>query len=291
MLSVGSAVAAQPGDRLLPAFDVGVGQAIFAGLLLLVALTVTVSALSVGHGRRRDFLREARIVLVAYFAYFLVRGFTEGDAATALRHAELIEQAERSLGLFVEPTMQAAIVGEQWLMDVANWVYLWGHWPVIGVAAIWLFAKSPSGYQRTRNAFLISGAIGLIFFSVFPTAPPRLSDIGLVDTVVERLNFYHLLQPPQLTNQYAAFPSLHFGWNLLVGIALVRYGTTRGHTFLGVLSPAAMGVAIVVTANHYILDLIAGGLVALLGLLLATLLAHREVLARRLRTSSLVGNA
>jgi hypothetical protein len=246
----------------------------FSELLLVVLAATTVVVLmvvaySVGAHRRRDFIREAAIVIGAYFAYFLVRGATEGDVAEALRHANAIEQFERSRGIYIEPALQAAIVGERWIVDAVNWIYLWGHWPVIGLTAVWLYMQRPKQFRLFRNAFLISGAIGLVFFATFPTAPPRLAELGLVDTVTEHADFYRLLQPRELTNQYAAFPSLHFGWNLLVGIALVTASRRSLVRAFGALSPVLMLAAIVLTANHYVIDALAGGVVALLGLAFA----------------------
>jgi membrane-associated phospholipid phosphatase len=249
---------------------------LLGSLLLAVAAIIALAARGVGAGRRRAFLREVAVVLFAFFAYFTVRSLTEGSAVDALRHARLIEDIERSIGLFVEPTLQAAIVGEQWLVNIANWVYIWGHWPFIGVAAIWLYRTQPEGYRLYRNAFLISGGIGLAIFMMFPTAPPRLADVDVIDTLTEYSNFYYILQPPQLTNQFAAFPSLHFGWNLLIAIAVVRYTAAPTIRTLVVLVPAAMAVSIVLTANHYIVDAIAGGAVALVGLLMASQLQRRS---------------
>ncbi len=243
---------------------------LLGSLLIAIAAIIALAARGVGVDRRRAFLREVALVLIAFFAYHIVRSATEGSVVDALRHARLIENIERSIGLFVEPTFQAAIVGEQWLVDLANLVYIWGHWPFIGVAAIWLYRTQPEGYRLYRNAFLISGGIGLVIFMMFPTAPPRLADASVVDTVVEYSNFYYILQPPQLTNQFAAFPSLHFGWNMLITIAIVRHAPAPAIRTLIVLVPAAMAVSIIVTANHYIVDAVAGGAVALVGLLLAT---------------------
>ena len=251
-------------------------QVLLGSLLIAIAAIIALAARGVGVDRRRAFLREVALVLIAFFAYHIVRSATEGSVVDALRHARLIENIERSIGLFVEPTFQAAIVGEQWLVDLANWVYIWGHWPFIGVAAIWLYRAQPEGYRLYRNAFLISGGIGLVMFMMFPTAPPRLADLNVTDTVVKYSNFYYILQPPQLTNQFAAFPSLHFGWNMLITVAIVRYAPAPVIRTLVVLVPAAMAVSIVVTANHYIVDAVAGGTVALLGLLLATMLQRRS---------------
>jgi membrane-associated phospholipid phosphatase len=249
---------------------------LLGSLLLAIAAIIALAARGVSEGRRRAFLREVAVVLFAFFAYHSVRSVTEGSVGDALRHAQRLEDLERSIGLFVEPTLQAAIVGEQWLVDLANWVYIWGHWPFIGVAAIWLYRAQPEGYRLYRNAFLISGGIGLVIFMMFPTAPPRLANLDVVDTVVKYSNFYYILQPPQLTNQFAAFPSLHFGWNMLITIAIVSYAPASAVRSLVVLVPAAMAVSIVVTANHYIVDAIAGGVVALVGLLLASQLQRHS---------------
>ncbi len=237
-------------------------------LLVAVAVVVALATLGIGAGRRRPFVREVGLVAAAYFAYHLVRSATKGEVASAIEHARLLESAERALGLFVEPALQAAVVSERWLVDIANWTYVWGHWPVIGGVAIWLYYSRPASYRLLRNAFLISGATGLVLFMTFPAAPPRLAGLGLVDTVVEHSNFYYLLQPPQLTNQYAAFPSLHFGWNLLIGIALIREAPRIPVRAFGAALPLAMLAAVVLTANHYLIDAVAGGAVALIGLIL-----------------------
>ena len=216
--------------------------------------------------RRFPFLRELVGVLGAYFAYFAVRGATEGDAALALEHARLVQSFEQGLGLFLELRIQAAVLDHTWIVDLANWVYVWGHWPVIAAVAFWLYRSQPERYRLVRNALLVSGGIGLVIFTLFPVAPARLAEMGLVDTVVQRSNFYHLLQPPALTNQYAALPSLHFGWNLLIGIALFRGSIDPLGKALGLMLPVAMLAAVVPTANHYLVDAVVGGTIALIGL-------------------------
>ena len=152
---------------------------------------------------------------------------------------------------------------------------------MIGAVALWLFFRRPEHYAIYRNAFLLSGAVGLLLFMTFPAAPPRLADLGFTDTVVNNSNFYHLLQPPQLTNQYAAFPSLHFGWNLLMGIAILETTRWLPARIFAVVLPLAMLAAIVLTANHYLIDGAAGAAVALLGLLVAKYL-HQHPLRSQL---------
>jgi membrane-associated phospholipid phosphatase len=98
-----------------------------------------------------------------------------------------------------------------------------------------------------------------------------------VDTVTEQSGAYRVLQPPAFVNQYAAMPSLHVGWDLLVGLTVAAVAAHRWLRVLGRLLPLLMVLAVVVTGNHYLLDVLAGALLALLGLLVADRLrGHRE---------------
>jgi PAP2 superfamily protein len=218
---------------------------------------------------RSGLLREMALVIFAYFAYFAVRGTTMGSEARAVANAEKVVGFERAIGLFREPAMQDAILDNRGLVNLMNWMYVWGHWPLIILVAAWLFLNHQSTYRLYRNAFLISGAIGLVIFALFPVAPPRLADIDIVDTVTLHSNSYRVLQPPGLVNQYAAVPSLHFGWNLLIGIVLFTRGRSVVTRATGLAVPPVMFLAIVLTANHYIIDAVLGGMVALTGLAIA----------------------
>jgi hypothetical protein len=213
--------------------------------------------------------RQAALVVAAYFAYFGVRGLTEGSVDFAVTNAWRLVELERSLGVFHEERLQSYIIGHQWMVDLANWIYIYGHWPVIGIVALWLLLRHERQFLLYRNAFLVSGAIGLVIFATFPVAPPRLIDLDLVDTVTKHSNSYRVLQPPALVNQYAALPSLHFGWNLLIGIALWRNSRWLVARAIAVVLPVLMALAIVLTGNHFIIDAFAGAAVALLGLAIA----------------------
>jgi hypothetical protein len=109
-----------------------------------------------------------------------------------------------------------------------------------------------------------------------PVAPPRLLELGLVDTVSSQSDAYRALQPPGLTNQYAALPSLHIGWNMAVGIVLFATTAHLAVRAFAVLSPLAMGFAVVATANHFVVDVAAGVAVMLVGLAGALLIEKRR---------------
>ncbi len=215
---------------------------------------------------RSPVAREMVIAVAAFVAYFAVRGLTEGLVERAQENARLIIRIEKWLGIYIEGSLQVSILDNDRFVTAMNWVYIWGHWPVIAIVAIWLVHTQYDHYILTRNAFLISGAIGLVIFALLPVAPPRLVGDGFIDTVTERSISYRALQPPLFTNQYAAMPSLHLGWDLLMGIALVRYATWLPLRVFGVLLPLFMGAAIILTANHFILDGIAGVSLAIFGL-------------------------
>lgn len=209
---------------------------------------------------------QVLLVAVAALAYFGIRNVTAGNADDAMLNARRIVRAEQALDLAWEPSIQNAITPRDELVSFANWIYIWGHWPVILATGVALFVLRRDRYRLLRNAIFLSGAIGFVFFAFFPAAPPRLLDLGLVDTVTQQSHAYRALQPPGLTNQYAAFPSLHAGWNVLVGIVLFGTTTHLAVRAFAVLSPLAMTFAVVATANHFVVDVFAGIAVVLVGL-------------------------
>ena len=215
-------------------------------------------------------VREVGIVSLAIFLYFFVRGLMDSKASLAEEHARHLISLERWLGIFHEPQIQQWTLEQDWLVRVVNSIYIYGHWPVLVSTLVWLLWKRRDQFPIYRSALLISGAIGLVFFVLFPMAPPRfLPDQGFVDTVTLHTNAYRVLQPPSFTNQYAAMPSLHVGWNLLMGIAIFTTTRNRFWRAFAIAMPLAMYLATILTANHYIMDGIVGSLVALTGLAIA----------------------
>ncbi len=220
-------------------------------------------------------MRQLAVVVLGLLVYFGVRGLTEGRPAVAVDHAHDVVGFESHLGLDKEHQVQQVLRGQEWLTDVANWVYIWGHWPVIIAVFVWLALRHRPAFLRLRNAMILSGAVGLVIFAAYPVAPPRLAHLGLVDTVTEQSHAYRVLQPPAFVNQYAAMPSLHVGWDLLVGIAVVTAASSVLLKVFGVLMPVLMTSAVVLTANHYVIDGVAGAGLALAGLAAAVWLEHR----------------
>lgn len=224
---------------------------------------------------RRTFAREVSLIAGAILLYFGVRNLTTGSADIAFLNGRRIFRFEEWARLDWEHGLQGAVIGNDTLVDFTNWVYIWGHWPVILPTALVLFLWRRERYYLLRNAFFVSGAIGFLFFALLPVAPPRLLDLGLVDTVTSQSSSYRALQPPGLTNQYAAFPSLHVGWNVLLGIVVLTATTSHVVRFLAIAGPLAMAFSVVATANHFVVDVGAGIAVVLIGLGVAVW-AHRR---------------
>lgn len=216
------------------------------------------------------------LVFGAALAYFAVRGVTEGGVPEAVAHGFDLYAWERSLGIDVELWLQSLVLRHHWIVTLGNWVYIWGHWPVIAASLFWLHHGHRREYRRLRNGLFLSGAIGLVIFALYPVAPPRLVPLGIVDTVTDFSTSYRLLQPPALVNKYAALPSLHAGWNAIVGVVvfqLVRHPLARA---AALTLPVLMSLAVVVTGNHYVLDVAAGIAVATTGLALASIIERRR---------------
>ncbi len=236
-----------------------------------------------------ELVRQFVLVFGAVLLYFAVRGLTQGNVEVAIRHGHDVLAFEARLGIDLEQRAQDLIIEHRWLVDAVNWIYIWGHWPVIVVTLLWLHHGHRIEYLVLRNAMFVSGAIGLVIFATYAVAPPRLLDVGLADTVTQHSNAYRILQPPSLVNKYAAIPSLHVGWNLLVGISLYRSAARPPLKVFAVVHPLLMAVAVVLTANHYVIDGFLGAALALFGLAVSRSLTpaiirfDRRLLHRRRR--------
>lgn len=229
--------------------------------------------------------RELAYVASGVVLYFGVRGLTHASTETAVRHAHHIVSFEKDVGIYVEPSMQDLVDDAHWLTTLMNWVYIWGHWPVIALTLLWLVLEHPAGYRVTRNAMLVSGAVGLVVFTVFPVAPPRLAALGLIDTVTNYSSAYRVLQPQAFVNQYAAMPSLHVGWDLLIGIALFTCSQHRTIRLLGVTLPLLMAASVLATANHYLADIVAGVILVLVSRATVLRLERRRSAQRQGRSA------
>lgn len=217
---------------------------------------------------------EVLIIVPAYVLYQLVRGTVHDRVPEAFGRATTVVDIEQAMHIFWEPELQSLIMSWDVAVRIVNAIYVWGHIPLIMVVGIWLLVFHHQRYALFRNAFLISGAIALLLFWLIPTAPPRyLQYWGFVDTAVSSGSYY-ILQPPAFVNQYAAMPSLHFGWSLLAATAIFTTLQSRIR-YLALLMPVATLGGVVLTGNHFFLDAAAGAAVAMLAFWISIQLRNR----------------
>ncbi len=204
------------------------------------------------------FVAEVLLVVTVYMAYSGLRVLVEGNDAAAIDRAFQIIAIEQDLRLFHEATIQQAVYTQPWLADTMRWVYLWAYMPGIALSAAIIYLRERSLYRCYRNTFFVCLAIGLLCFTLLPTAPPRLlPEYGFIDTVHEQLR-----STSGAKNDFAAIPSFHFGFTLLSAIAVSHAFRFRPWVVaLAALFPSIMLLSIVATANHFFLDAAAGAAV------------------------------
>jgi hypothetical protein len=224
------------------------------------------------------------MVTTAMAIYFLIRGGLPEPVPAAVDRSTHIIHLEQALGIFVERRWQEPVLGNDLLMRIANGIYIWGHFPVILVAAVWLYWKNRRRYGLYRTGLVLSGFVGLWVYAFFPAAPPRLmpSHWGFVDTIAVVARERYEVKPDLFLNRYAAVPSLHFGWVMLAGMAIWQNSRNLALRAFAVLMPAAMFWSIVVTANHFIFDMLIGAAVVLVALLVSWLLHSGRLPVRRM---------
>lgn len=202
------------------------------------------------------FGRELIAMLILFSIYKFGRVVHTSDVDLAYDNAQRIWDLERWARLPNELDAQQAILPMQGLVEFANTYYAFVHIPGTAAFLVWLYLRRPLLYPPVRRAIIAMTAIALLGHILFPLAPPRmLSDYGFVDTgALYGPNVYHGdPNAASLINQYAAMPSLHVGWAMLVAAGLIAAFKTRWR-WLWLLHPTITAVAVVATANHYWID-------------------------------------
>lgn len=217
---------------------------------------------------RSPWIGEVAVFALALAVYQASRALVIGSPATAFDNAHHLIGFEKGTGLFVETAIQARMLHHVRLVETLNLFYLSAHWIVTPLFFVWLYRSRREIYPAVRNAFLVANGIALVAFMLFPVAPPRLAGArdGFVDTLrqVSDVDLHGGVLSGWF-NPYAAVPSMHFGYAALVGVvgfAVLRSWPLRA---LALAYPVVVFLTIVGTANHYVVDAIAGGLVMAIG--------------------------
>ena len=214
------------------------------------------------------FACEMALIGGAYVLYELVRAAAADNVSHAFENAALVVRTEQGLGIFRELSVQVSLLSYDALIAFLSVWYFWGHFPLILACAVWAFYRHRPEYRFARNGILIAGGLALIGYVVFPVAPPRLlPGVGFQDTLQSVFALQY--KGSKIVNEFAAIPSMHQGFSLIVGVALYRIVKGRKGLALAVGVPLLMLLSIVATGNHYFLDAVLGVPVAGAGMLLA----------------------
>ncbi|MEU6818544.1 phosphatase PAP2 family protein [Streptomyces sp. NPDC046860] len=204
---------------------------------------------------RPPLLREFLLVAGLFLVYKTGRRLADGHTSDAFHDARRVWHLERAFHLPAETGVQSALLRGDGLVHLANTYYATVHFPATVAFLIWLYLRRPAHYVWARRVLALVTSAALVLAFVFPLAPPRmLSGTGLLDTA--RIYGPSVYGPPardHLSNQFAAMPSLHFGWALMVAVGLIAATGSRLR-WLWLLHPLITLAVIVGTANHYWLD-------------------------------------
>jgi hypothetical protein len=224
---------------------------------------------------------EALLIAGLYLASELSRGLADGSAETARAHAHDVVAIERAAGVFHEGSVQSAAHSIPGVPTLLGYSYVTLHMLVTGVVLFWAYRRRPDIYATLRNALMVASAIAVVVYWLFPTAPPRLSGLGISDTVSNATSVdlgSHSLA--SFYNPYAAVPSMHIGFAVLAAVTVVRLSRRSLLRAVATAYPLFVLLVIVATGNHFVFDAAAGALVALVAYFV-TLPRSRE--ARTLR--------
>lgn len=241
---------------------------------MLRALAAVTARLPHGWG---DLGRQIGLLLAVDIAYETVRGVADGQRAVAFAHGRQIIDFQQATGTFFEPGFQAFFLRFDWLVDFANQVYMNSQFAVVLAFFFWLYFFRNDAFCFVRNMFIVSMGLALVGYMLYPTAPPRLfPEYGFVDTIVDSSSVNHDSALVKLfINPYAAVPSMHCAFALMVGLSAARLSRHWYTRTLWVLWPALVTWVVIVTGNHYWVDAALGALVAAVSALAASRLLAR----------------
>ena len=224
-----------------------------------------------------DVLRQVALFMLAYYGYRYVRGLIDDPtgAAIAFENARHLISIERSLHVFIEPSVQAWAQGNSAVLDFASWMYINAQTTVTLGALVYIYLRHNDRFYFVRNMFMVAMGIALIGYIVFPTAPPRFfPEWGFFDSVSAFAGVDHTDKVNALFNPYAAVPSMHVCFSLMIGVPLSRMVKWRALRVFWTLYPLLVTFVIVATANHFLADAFLGACTAAGAAYAATWLAR-----------------
>ena len=200
-----------------------------------------------------------------YVVYQLVRGIADRDIGTAFWNGFHVIRIERWTGTLFEPTLQRLVDSSIVLIKATTYTYWLSQFAVVGLTLLWVYFRHHDRFTGFRNWLIIANLVGLFFYILVPTAPPRMfPEWGFVDTLAQYSGVTHDSGVvAMMSNPYAAMPSLHSMDAIIVGIVMVGVSQSLAARVLWMLWPAWVWFTVMGTGNHYWLDVLAGVAIAL----------------------------
>lgn len=230
--------------------------------------------------RRLPWGIEVVSIGIGYALYSFVRVLAPHRVHASYLHAYQVQDAERSLGIFHELGINEFLARHPALEIGATYYYATLHFIVTPVVLAWLWKRRERVYAPLRSALVIATVGALVVYATWPLAPPRFALPGTVDSVLDHPVLWasgHGVEG--YINDLAAMPSLHVGWALWCAVAIVAVLRSPWR-HLAWLYPVCTTAVVVATANHYLLDAVAGTLVVVVPLYLCGLRLDRIVPSR-----------
>jgi PAP2 superfamily len=214
---------------------------------------------------RVDLLRQCALFGLAYLLYRLGEGAAfGGNTAVAFSHSRELISLERSLHIFVEPTIQGWATSSYALIAIAAYIYINAQTTILIALLLYLYIAHNRCYYFVRNMLFVGMFIGLIGYAVFPTAPPRfLPEWGFIDTIRQVTGVSgNSTIANVFFNPYAAVPSMHVACAVMLGWTLSRLVRLRVAKVFWATWPVFITFMTVITANHFLIDAVLGLFVA-----------------------------
>jgi membrane-associated phospholipid phosphatase len=215
-------------------------------------------------------------------AYQVARGFADRDPTRAFENGWRVIDLEQRLTGLRELTFQGWTESSHFLAVLVSWTYWNSEFTVIGLALLWVYLRRNSAFTRFRNTILLANVLGLVGYVLLPTAPPRFfTSIGFTNTLGQFGGLNHGSGLVELAaNPYAAMPSLHAADALIVGVVLASVVRHWPWKVLWLLWPVWVWFAVMATANHFWLDVLAGIVLGTIALAVVYQARIRSFIAR-----------
>lgn len=224
---------------------------------------------------------ELTYFVLAYLVYWAARWIFAGDAGTAQANAMAVWNFEKATGTAVELSVQGALNSGAMGWILSN-LYLAAQMAVLPAAIVWLYRRSKPIYRKLRTTVIATWMLSVPVIAIFPVAPPRLADLGFVDTVSDQAAVALTGSSTAFYNAFAAVPSLHVGFAFAIGVAAYAAVHRPWAKLLAASWGPIVTLTVVATGNHYVFDAVAGLAMTAAGFAIWRLNSRREDLLARI---------